>query len=207
MSESFTFDVSYSTSFEELEKLRVKMLEFVKSERRDFQPVFDVTVKGMLNPYTVRKSLNLLYVIDFPEQTKMTLSADIKYKSNAQHAPLRGRNTHNINLLLAHILFTAAKRRNKWICALKTSLAELKIYGPTGDPDAPAAVNRYTKVPWDIIEREDLKTKEKKEAALSRREKEEEERRKTGEEWKLGDKNAILCMSPMRHTTDDHRFC
>jgi len=47
MSETFIFDVNYSTSFEDLEKLRAKMLDFVKLERRDFQPVFDVTVKGV----------------------------------------------------------------------------------------------------------------------------------------------------------------
>lgn len=46
MSETFTFDVAYSTTFEDLEKLRDNMLEFVKAERRDFQPSFDVTVKG-----------------------------------------------------------------------------------------------------------------------------------------------------------------
>jgi small-conductance mechanosensitive channel len=46
MSETITFDVAYSTTFEDLEKLRDKMLDFVKSEPRDFQPSFDVTVKG-----------------------------------------------------------------------------------------------------------------------------------------------------------------
>jgi small-conductance mechanosensitive channel len=46
MSETFTFDVSYSTSFEDLERLREKMLEFVTNERRDYQPVFDVNIKG-----------------------------------------------------------------------------------------------------------------------------------------------------------------
>lgn len=115
MSESFVFDVAYSTTFKDLERLREKMLEFVKVERRDYQPVFDVTVK------------------DFPEQTKMVLSADIKYKSNGQQAAIK------------------AKRRNKWICALKTALEEVKIYGPSGDPDAPPAVSRYTEVPWSIV--------------------------------------------------------
>jgi len=47
MSETFTFDVAYSTTFDDLEKLRTKMLEFVTAERRDYQPVFDVKVKGM----------------------------------------------------------------------------------------------------------------------------------------------------------------
>ena len=52
-------------------------------------------------------------------------------------------------------------------------------------------------MPWDIIEREDLQEKEKKEIEVSRREQEEQERKKTGEEWKLGDKNAILRMFPI----------
>ena len=52
MSESFVFDVAYSTTFEDLERLREKMLEFVKAEKRDYQPVFDVTVKGLVLVYT-----------------------------------------------------------------------------------------------------------------------------------------------------------
>lgn len=47
MSETFQFDVSYSTTFPQLEALREKMLEFVKAERRDYQPAFDVVVVGM----------------------------------------------------------------------------------------------------------------------------------------------------------------
>lgn len=46
MSETFTFDVHYSTSFEALEKLRDKMLQFLKEERRDYHPVFDVNIIG-----------------------------------------------------------------------------------------------------------------------------------------------------------------
>jgi hypothetical protein len=37
------------------------------------------------------------------------------------------------------------------MCALKTALAEVKIYGPNGDPDAQPKVSRYTKVPWSIV--------------------------------------------------------
>ena len=48
MSESIIFDVAYSTTLEDLENLREKMLEFVTAERRDYQPVFDVTVKGLM---------------------------------------------------------------------------------------------------------------------------------------------------------------
>jgi hypothetical protein len=46
MSETFPFDVSYATTFDQLETLRGIMLEFVKRERRDFFPIFDVTVVG-----------------------------------------------------------------------------------------------------------------------------------------------------------------
>ena len=48
MSETFVFDVDYLTTFEDLEHLREKMLEFVKTERRDYQPIFDVTIKGSM---------------------------------------------------------------------------------------------------------------------------------------------------------------
>ena len=74
MSESFEFDVAYDTTFEQIEQLRAKMLAFVKSEGRDFLPSFDVVVK------------------DIPDQEKMTLSADIKYKSNWQQGAVKGAN-------------------------------------------------------------------------------------------------------------------
>ena len=45
------------------------------------------------------------------------------------------------------------KRRNKWICALKTSLAELKIFGPSGDPGAEKPPKAYTQIPWDEVKR------------------------------------------------------
>ncbi|RXW21641.1 hypothetical protein EST38_g4203 [Candolleomyces aberdarensis] len=115
MSETFTFDVSYATTFEDLEKLRERMLAFVTDERRDYHPSFDVNIK------------------DFPEQSKMTLAVDIKYKANGQIASLK------------------SKRRNKWICALKQALAEVNIYGPTGNPNPPPAVTRYTQVPWETV--------------------------------------------------------
>lgn len=121
MSETFTFDVAYSTSFEDLEKLRQKMLVFVTEERRDYHPAFDVNIK------------------DFPEQTKMTLSVDIKYKANGQVASLK------------------TKRRNKWICALKGALKEVGVFGPTGNPSPPPPVARYTQVPWDTILYEEQK--------------------------------------------------
>ena len=49
------------------------MLAFVKSERRDFLPNFDVTI------------------VDFPDQEMMTLSADIRYKSNWQQGSVKGK--------------------------------------------------------------------------------------------------------------------
>jgi small-conductance mechanosensitive channel len=91
MSETFTFNVNYSTTFEDLEKLRTRMLAFVESERRDYQPIFDVKVNGKyLRALNHFMSPDSLRSADFPEQSKMTLSADIKYKSNFQQAALRG---------------------------------------------------------------------------------------------------------------------
>lgn len=46
MSEDFVFDVDFNTSFERIEALRSKMLMFVKSERRDYMPSFDIEVVG-----------------------------------------------------------------------------------------------------------------------------------------------------------------
>lgn len=46
MSESFSFDVDYGTTFEQLEELRDKMLTFLKTQKRDFFPIFDVAVVG-----------------------------------------------------------------------------------------------------------------------------------------------------------------
>ncbi|KAJ7924831.1 hypothetical protein B0H13DRAFT_1976209 [Mycena leptocephala] len=111
MSESFTFDVNYTTTFENVESLRQKMLTFVTTERRDFHPAFDIVVVG-----------------PFPRQAKMTLQADIKYKSNGQQGHLK----------------VVAKRRNKWLCALKAALAEVGIYGPSGNPHAEPGTQRYT---------------------------------------------------------------
>ncbi|EPQ57543.1 hypothetical protein GLOTRDRAFT_74415 [Gloeophyllum trabeum ATCC 11539] len=151
MSETFEFDVDYSTTFEQLEQLRDKMLTFVKEERRDYQPVFDVTVA------------------DIGDQEKMTCQADIKYKSNWQQGAVK------------------ARRRNKWICALKTALADCHIYGPKGNPDAIPAPSRITLVPWDKVERDD-------EAKLATQQPDDKE---AGPEmpkggWNLTDKNAEL---------------
>ena len=49
------------------------------------------------------------------------------------------------------LTFFVASRRNKWICALKTYLAEAKIYGPKGDPDKIPDPDRYTIVPWEEV--------------------------------------------------------
>ncbi|EAU91403.1 hypothetical protein CC1G_01892 [Coprinopsis cinerea okayama7 len=149
MSETFNFDVAYGTTFEDLERLREKMLSFVQQERRDYHPVFDVNIK------------------DFPDQDKMSLSVDIKYKSNHQLGSLK------------------TKRRNKWICALKQALAETKIYGPKGDPSPAPGVTRYTEVPWDIIQAEDRK------AAWEQTQQQQGDH-PFGASYQLRDKNAVI---------------
>jgi hypothetical protein len=58
---------------------------------------------------------------------------------------------------MIHPSESLAKRRNKWICALKTALAEVGIYGPSGNPDVPPPTSRYTQVPWELIDAQDRK--------------------------------------------------
>ncbi|PSR78148.1 hypothetical protein PHLCEN_2v7557 [Hermanssonia centrifuga] len=147
MSESFNWDVAYSTTFEQIEQLRELMLAFLTSERRDYMPSFDV------------------FVVDIPEQTKMTLKADIKYKSNFQQGALK------------------AKRRNKWICALKDSLAKIKMFGPSGDPGAKPAPAPYTLVPWEHIKASDTKRVESPVSIQEHR---------IPEAWTFSDENAVL---------------
>lgn len=116
--EAFTWDVDFGTTFEKIEALRTRMLEFLQQERRDYIPSIDISI------------------LDFAGQGKLSLSACINYKSNCQNSALK------------------TQRRTKWICALKTAMAELEIYGPggAGDP-APGAPDpvQYTKVPWDEV--------------------------------------------------------
>ncbi|PLW44188.1 hypothetical protein PCANC_13439 [Puccinia coronata f. sp. avenae] len=78
ISEKFSWDVNFNTSFEKIEQLRSKMLDFLKAERRDYTTAFDVNIQ------------------DFEGQAKLTLQADIKYKSNWQNEALK------------------SQRRNKW---------------------------------------------------------------------------------------------
>jgi len=67
-------------------------------------------------------------------------------------------------------------------------MAELKIYGPEGNPKTPPVVNRYTKVPYDDIKQQEVEARAKKEAEGH----EESRKLGVGEEWKLGDKNTVL---------------
>jgi hypothetical protein len=86
----------------------------------------------------------------------MTLTADIKYKSNGQQGALKG--TLQLRTSFPELYSGSpeiAKRRNKWICALKTVLSEVKIYGPGGNPDPPPSTTRYTKVPWETVQAAD----------------------------------------------------
>jgi hypothetical protein len=90
MSESFSFDVDYSTTFKQIERLRSLMLGFVQMERRDFQPSFDVVVVGTCQCQRPKIASNIgLATKDIPDQQKMTLQADIMYKSNWQQGNLK----------------------------------------------------------------------------------------------------------------------
>jgi hypothetical protein len=77
------------------------------------------------------------------------------------------------------------------MCALKTALAEVKVYGPSGDPKPPPDVSRYTEVPWSIIDAKD-------------REKETDPglHRSRTTRWQLGDDNAIIRTFFFCHRSD-----
>lgn len=85
----------------------------------------------------------------------MTLKVAIKYKSNAQQGALKGQLVSIISTGARELNCWIAKRKNKWICALKAAMADIEIYGPSGNPDAKPSVSRYTSVPWDLISAED----------------------------------------------------
>ena len=77
-----------------------------------------------------------------------------------------------------------AKRRNKWICALKLSLAKVKIFGPGGDPDAKAGPTPYTLVPY-TTERDQPQRKDTSGTLTEPR---------IPEAWTFSDHNAVMCM-------------
>ena len=114
ISETFTWDVAFDTSFDKIEALRSRMLEFLEIERRDFLPMIDIAVKGEPLPILNRQfSRNKqLFAADFAGQGKIELSADIKYKSNWQNGALK------------------AQRRNKWCCALKLAMCAQQLDSP-----------------------------------------------------------------------------
>lgn len=81
----------------------------------------------------------------------MTLKADIKYKSNWQVGALKGPSTPSptpLPIPLHANPYSPAQRRNKWVCALKTSLHAVQIFGPSGNPSAPAGPKEITLVPY-----------------------------------------------------------
>lgn len=70
-SESITWDVDFGTTFEKIEDLRNMMVEFLEHEKRDFLPTCDISV------------------VNFNDQSKLTLSASIPYKSNWSNSALK----------------------------------------------------------------------------------------------------------------------
>lgn len=69
--EMVTWNVDYGTTFEAIEKLREKMLDFLEAESRDFFAAFDCSV------------------LDLGDQGKLELTCAIKYKSNWQNGQLK----------------------------------------------------------------------------------------------------------------------
>ncbi|CAO1618778.1 unnamed protein product [Parajaminaea phylloscopi] len=99
--EPFKLDVAYTTSLMQLESLRNKMVTWLENEGRDYRPGLNISISSL------------------GDQSKMTISMGIRYKSNWQDGGLK------------------ARRRNRWICTLSAFLRELEIFGPSGDPNTP----------------------------------------------------------------------
>ena len=100
--EPFKIDVAYTTNFMQLESLRTKMIGWLEHEGRDFRPGLNISIASLT------------------DQSKMSVSTGIRYKSNTQDGGLKSR------------------RRNRWVCAFRTYMAELEIFGPSGDPNSPS---------------------------------------------------------------------
>jgi small-conductance mechanosensitive channel len=87
MREQITIDVSFDTSFEDIELLKKEMVNFVrdKDNARDFQPDIDVEIA------------------DVSSMTKMVLKLEIRHKSNWAHEAVRAarRNKFMCALVLA----------------------------------------------------------------------------------------------------------
>lgn len=79
------------------------------------------------------------------------------------------------------------QRRNKWICALKTTLKECKIYGPDGDPDAAAPPDEVTLVPWEDVKASKALASSDTDATLLDR-----EPRIPRGEYQLADRNQVV---------------
>jgi hypothetical protein len=109
--------------------------------------------------------------VDIPGQEKMSLKAEIKYKSNWQQGAIK------------------AKRRNKWICALKVALKQARIFGPTGNPDKPEpGPSKYTLVPWEDVQEEE---KRKAEEELHKKQSHHAPERVPTDGFKLSDSNML----------------
>lgn len=114
----------------------------------------------------------------------MTLKADILYKSNWQQGALKSKLPLTLRTSEVSSI-TLAKRRNKWICALKTSMAELKIYGSKGDPSAKPGPTKYTQVPWEEFKASERTEMPMPEASIS-------EPRIPRGEWSFTDQDAVV---------------
>lgn len=71
--EELRLDVEYTTSLQQIETLRTRMLAWVETQGRDFLPGLDIEVQSLA------------------DQTKMTLVCGIRFKSNWQNSNLRVR--------------------------------------------------------------------------------------------------------------------
>jgi hypothetical protein len=85
----------------------------------------------------------------------MSLKVDIKYKSNAQQGALKGQSVRVLCIEAWELTFWTAKRKNKWICALKAAWLTSKFTDRVANPNAKPSTSRYTIVPWELVSEQD----------------------------------------------------
>lgn len=119
--EPFNLELSYSTSFQQIETLRSKMIAWLgdQPQRRHFLPGLDIKIlnlggSGSSSIKTIGSGIDATN-----DQKSMSLSIDIRYRSNLQSQELLN------------------KRRNLWICQLKVFLAEIQLIGAGGTSSTP----------------------------------------------------------------------
>lgn len=98
---------------------------------------------------------------------------------------------------MLHADYSAAQRRNKWICALKIAMAKAKVFGPEGDPDAKPSPKPITMVPWEHVSKQEEQQSQAHHHASSQQ--------SISQTYSFTDQNAVIRKSllPQCHSVSD----